>query len=239
MRKYLLLSFFLVLIDQATKLAVKGFDLFGVRHEGMHLYESIQVIPGSDILRWTFVENPGMAFGLNFGMPVVLSLFSIGASIFLVLMLRNSQRQKSRGLALALSLILAGAVGNLIDRVFYGAAYGYAGLFYGKVVDFIDVDLPDISLFGRHLTRFYVFNIADAAVTVGVVLLMIFYPKKHEIVEEQEAAARESKASNDDPTDADAQDLDAATTSPHASQPSAATPTPSAMSPPPKSDGQA
>ena len=205
MRKYLLLSFVLVLIDQATKLAVKGFNLFGMRHEGMHLYESIQVFPGSDILRWTFVENPGMAFGLNFGMPVVLSLFSIGASVFLVIMLRNSERHKSKGLALALCLILAGAVGNLIDRVFYGAAYGYAGLFYGKVVDFVDVDLPDIDIFGFHLERFYVFNVADACVTIGVILLLIFYPKKHEtqVVSEDPTATPVSPLPGVDERDAD------------------------------------
>ena len=180
MRNYLLLSLLLVLADQATKLAVKGFDLFGIRHEGMHLYESIQVFPGSDLLRWTFVENPGMAFGLNFGMPVVLSIFSIGASVFLVMMLRNAKRHDRPGLSVALALILAGAVGNLIDRVFYGLFYGYAGLFYGKVVDFVDVDLPDMSIFGRQFERFYVFNIADAAVSIGVVLLLLFYPSsKH------------------------------------------------------------
>jgi signal peptidase II len=180
-RNYLILTLLIVLLDQATKLAVKGFELFGIHHEGMHLYESIQVFPGSDLLRWTYVENPGMAFGLDFGMPVILSVFSIGASIFLVMMLRNSRRHQSAGLAVSLALILAGAVGNLIDRVFYGVFYGYAGLFYGKVVDFVDVDLPDLNLFGRQLDRFYVFNIADAAVTVGVILLLIYYPsqKKH------------------------------------------------------------
>ena len=75
-------------------------------------------------------------------------------------------------------MFLGGAVGNLIDRVFYGLFYGYASLFHGQVVDFIDIDLPDISILGRHLDRFYVFNIADAAVSVGVVLLLIFYPSK-------------------------------------------------------------
>jgi signal peptidase II len=182
-RKYLSLSLLIVLLDQATKLAVKGFDLFGIRHAGMQLYESIQVIPGSDALRWTFVENPGMAFGLDFGVPVILSFFSLGASVFLVMMLRNSRRHESAGLAVALALILAGAVGNLIDRVFYGVLYGYAGLFYGKVVDFVDVDLPDMNILGRHIERFYVFNIADAAVTIGVLLLLIFYPKKQEQAE--------------------------------------------------------
>ena len=193
MRKYLLLAFVVVLADQITKLAVRGFDLFGIHHEGMHLYESIQVFPGSDLLRWTFVENPGMAFGLDFGLPVVLSLFSIGASIFLVMMLRSSRRHESTGLAVALALILAGAVGNLIDRVFYGVFYGYAGLFYGKVVDFVDVDLPDLNILGFQLERFYVFNIADAAVTIGVVMLLIFYPSqkpKHDDAPAADAAVQ-------------------------------------------------
>ncbi len=178
MRKLFTLSFVIILIDQATKLAVKGFDLLGIRHEGMHPYESIQAL--GDVLRWTYVENPGMAFGLNFGMPVFLSLFSVAASIFLVYLIRKTEPQGMSGLRIALALILGGAVGNLIDRVFYGAFYNYGPLFYGKVVDFIDVDLPDITIFGNHLERFYVFNIADAAVSVGVVLLLIFYPSKPE-----------------------------------------------------------
>jgi signal peptidase II len=203
-RKYLFLSLFLVIADQATKLAIRGFDLFGIHHEGMYLYESVQVIPGSDLLRWTLVENPGMAFGLNFGMPVVLSLFSLAASIFLITMLRQSKQQESTGLALALALILAGAFGNLIDRMFYGVFYGYAGLFYGKVVDFIDVDLPDLNFLGLSVERFYVFNIADAAVTVGVILLLIFYPlKKHEAERAAEEAAAEAAVEDAGPEQVD------------------------------------
>ncbi len=178
MRKLLTLSALIVVIDQITKLAVKGFDLFGFRHEGMYLYESHQIL--GDFLRFTFVENPGMAFGLNFGMPVVLGLFSIGASAFLVYLLKRTAKDGFTGLRLALALILGGAVGNLIDRVFYGVFYGYSGLFYGKVVDFVDINIPDINLFGLDLNRFYIFNIADAAVSIGVVLLLIYYPsKKH------------------------------------------------------------
>lgn len=178
MRKLLTLSALIVAIDQISKLAVKGFDLFGFRHEGMYLYESHQIL--GDFLRFTFVENPGMAFGLNFGMPIVLGLFSIGASAFLVYLLKRTAKDGFTGLRLALALILGGAVGNLIDRVFYGVFYGYSGLFYGRVVDFVDINIPDINLFGLDLNRFYIFNIADAAVSIGVVLLLIYYPsKKH------------------------------------------------------------
>ena len=176
MRKLFTLAALIVVIDQITKMAVKGFNIFGVSHEGMQLYESREVI--GDFLRWTYVENPGMAFGLNFGMPVILSLFSIAAAIFLVYLITRTENQGINGLRLALTLILGGAVGNLIDRVFYGALYDYAPLFYGKVVDFVDVNIPDITLLGNELKRFYVFNIADAAVSIGVVLLLIFYPSK-------------------------------------------------------------
>lgn len=172
--KIFLLPLLIVLFDQITKLAVKGFDLFGWNYPGMMLGESRPVL--GDLLRWTFVENPGMAFGLDFGVPVILSLFSVAASIFLVHLLRKTSADGWSGLRIALALILGGAVGNLIDRVFYGVFYNYASLFYGRVVDFVDVDIPDISLLGREFERFYIFNIADAAVSVGVVLLLFFYP---------------------------------------------------------------
>ncbi len=183
MRKLLALSALLVLLDQGTKLAVKGFNLFGFRHEGMYLGESFSVI--GDFLRFTFVENPGMAFGLNFGLPLLLGLFSIGAAIFLVYLLYKARHGKITGFHVALATILGGAVGNLIDRVFYGVFYGYAPLFEGKVVDFVDVDIPDISLFGYTWDRFYIFNVADAAVSVGIVLLLIFYPRQQKQVEAQ------------------------------------------------------
>ena len=75
------------------------------------------------------------------------------------------------------AFILGGAVGNLIDRLFYGIFYGYAPVFYGKVVDFFDVDFFDFSIFGRSYDRWPIFNIADAAVTIGVLILIIFYKK--------------------------------------------------------------
>jgi signal peptidase II len=72
-------------------------------------------------------------------------------------------------------MILGGALGNLIDRVFYGVIFGDAPLFYGKVVDFLDMNFFDINLFGYQLTRWPVFNIADASVTLGVLLLLFFH----------------------------------------------------------------
>jgi signal peptidase II len=93
-------------------------------------------------------------------------------------------KNKSWTLRFSIALILGGAVGNLIDRTFYGIFFDYAPLFYGKVVDFFDVDFFDFTLFGRSYDRWPVFNIADAAVTIGVLVLILFY-KKHENEDEK------------------------------------------------------
>src|SRR5690606_17398179 len=116
-----------------------------------------------------YVENAGMAFGLNLGVPFLLGLFSIGAAIFLVYLIRRDSPYGITPFHTSLAIILGGAIGNLIDRVFYAALYGYGSLFEGKVVDFLDLDLPDMTIFGNTITRFgYIFNIADTAVTVGI-----------------------------------------------------------------------
>jgi signal peptidase II len=161
-----------ILLDQCTKIAVKGFHLLGWKHDGMMLYESIPIV--GDAVRLTFVENPGMAFGISFGAgKIFLSLFSVIASILLVWYLARLETP-SFGAKLALTLIFAGATGNLIDRVFYGVFYGESPLFYGKVVDFVDVDMPDFALFGRDYLRFWVFNVADSCVSVGMGLMLLF-----------------------------------------------------------------
>jgi signal peptidase II len=127
-----------------------------------------------DTVRITFVENPGMAFGISFGAgKIFLSLFSVIASALLVWYLARLETP-SFGAKLALALIFAGATGNLIDRVFYGVFYAESPLFYGKVVDFVDVDIPDVTLFGREYARFWVFNVADSCVSVGMGLMLIF-----------------------------------------------------------------
>ena len=81
--RLLFYAFLLIVLDQATKIAVKGFSLMGFTHHGMFLGESISVI--GEFLRCTFVENPGMAFGVEFGSgKIFLTLFSLIASIGLV-----------------------------------------------------------------------------------------------------------------------------------------------------------
>jgi signal peptidase II len=170
--RFHLMAVFLVVIDQVTKLSVKGFTLFGFEHAGMRLGESIEVIP--DLLDLTFVENPGMAFGISWGEgKIILTLLTIVIAIVLAIYL-DRIRMQGWITRLSIGLLLAGAVGNLIDRMFYGVFYGEGPLFYGLVVDFIQVNIPDVDWFGRTYTHWPVFNIADSCVSVGIILLLIF-----------------------------------------------------------------
>lgn len=126
-----------------------------------------------------------MAFGFNPGSDFKLwiSVFSLIASVGLIVYL-YVVRNKSLSLRIALAMILGGAVGNLIDRVFYGIIYKYAPAFYGRVVDFFDFDFFNFAIFGRSYDRWPIFNIADASVTIGVIILIVFY-RQHKSEDEE------------------------------------------------------
>lgn len=190
----LYISLIIVIIDQVTKFMVKGgtIPLLNFHVQGMDYGSSINVF--GDFFKLTFVENPGLAFGIdvNETSKLFLSLFSLFASIGILYYIYKSKEQKLV-VRVALAFILGGAVGNMIDRMFYGVFYGYAPIFYGKVVDFFNADFFDFTIFGRTYDRFPIFNIADSAVTVGVVLLLLFHKsveeKKEEPVSENIVAA--------------------------------------------------
>ena len=165
-------AFLLVVLDQITKMMVKGFSLFGFDHQGMYIGESFNVL--GDFLRITFVENPGMAFGVEFGTgKIFLTLFSLIASFGLIYYL-HIIKDAHRYVRIGIMLILAGAFGNFIDRMFYGVIYGNSPLFYGLVVDFIQIDIPDITFNSITYTHWPVFNIADSCVSIGMVFLLFF-----------------------------------------------------------------
>ncbi len=195
--KVLFVSIIVVLIDQLSKLLVKGFSIpfLNINYEGMYHGQRIPII--GDLFRLTFIENPGMAFGIDpgDGFKLWISIFSLIASVGIVIymfLIRNHRLS----LRIALAFILGGAIGNLIDRMFYGVFYGYAPLFYGKVVDFLDFDFFDITVFGRSYDRWPIFNFADAAVTIGVLILIFFYrDKREDIPAKQPLYAEELNAS--------------------------------------------
>ena len=144
-------SLVVVVIDQLSKLWIKN---------NYTLFESRNII--GEFLRFSYVENPGIAFGIRLGdLKVLVTIVSIGIALYLAYLLYNS-KQFVYVEKLSLSLILGGAIGNLIDRILmYIPKSTYAG-----VVDFIDIGIVD--------HRWYIFNIADSAVTVGIALYLIY-----------------------------------------------------------------
>ncbi len=174
--KVLWVTFSVIIADQLSKLYIKGIHIpfLNIKFTGMYPGESIPVI--GNFFKITFIENPGMAFGFDPGSAYKfwVSLFSLAASIGLFIYL-FSARKKSLSLRIAIAMILGGAIGNLIDRALYGIFFHYAPLFYGKVVDFLDFDFFDFSILGRNYDRWPIFNLADASVTVGVLILLFFY----------------------------------------------------------------
>ncbi len=175
--RVLFFSLLIIVLDQLTKLFVKGFSIpfAGIKYHGMYLGQSIPVI--DNFLFITYIENPNMAFGIEVGGKLFLSIFSIVASVGIIVYLYFI-RDKSLRVRLPLAIIVGGAIGNLIDRVFYGVWYGTAPLFYGNVVDFINFDLFTINVNTWHFKFWPIFNVADMAVSVGVLLLLVFGNQK-------------------------------------------------------------
>lgn len=173
-------------IDQIIKVAVKT---------NMHLYESIEV---TDWFQIYFIENRGMAFGMDFIGTTFLSIFRIIAIIvFCVLLVRIIRRRLPVGLIACVSLVVAGAMGNIIDNFCYGMIFsestpfqisslvgwgeGYGQMMSGRVVDMFYFPLftwPEwMPLVGGEVFFGAVFNFADAAISCGAVAILIFYNK--------------------------------------------------------------
>jgi signal peptidase II len=172
--RILFVSAVIIAVDQISKLLVKGIPALNLT--GLRPGEKIPVI--SNIFDITLVENPGIAFGINFGseFKLFISIFTLIASAGLLVFLLKI-KNKNFGLRLSIALILGGAVGNLIDRLFYGVLYGYAPFFYGRVVDFFNIHFFNIYLFNNTLGN-YIINIADLSVTAGMVCLLFAIRKQ-------------------------------------------------------------
>ncbi len=178
----------ILLIDQFIKVMVKTH---------MALHEQIEIFPWFKIV---FIENNGMAYGMEIGSKLVLSIFRIIAVALLSWYItRLVKRKAGWGYIACLSMVLAGAAGNIIDSMFYGLIFnassahyvsyfvpfgtGYAPFLMGKVVDMFYFPLivttwPEwMPVVGGNSFVFFspVFNFADAAISVGAVLLLLFY----------------------------------------------------------------
>jgi signal peptidase II len=197
--RILFVSLFIILVDQISKFFVKGVNLpaLGITIKGMSPRVPIHVI--DNFFNLTFIENPGMAFGLEIGSKELRSVFTIFASILIVYFIYKN-RHEIFYLRFSLALILGGAIGNLIDRIFYGVIYGSDGLLKGNVVDFFQLNIPDLKIFGKTFYSWPIFNVADIAVTCGFILILIGYKKiftKKEVEEQKPSDLNVLETNND------------------------------------------
>lgn len=185
----LIVILLVIIVDQAVKIYIKTHMFWG---------ESISVLPFFEL---RFVQNPGMAFGWQLGSKLFLTIFRICAVAFLLwylIRLRKVSRAPL-GYVICFALITAGAAGNIFDCVFYGEIFnnpfppgvahfvpwgnGYGAMFEGMVVDMLYFPLfsfvwPSwMPMVGGETFSFFdpVFNIADAAISVGIITLLLFY----------------------------------------------------------------
>ena len=204
MKKIAIITIIILLIDQISKFYIKTHFQLG---------ESMDVFPG---FKLTFVEIPGMAYGFHFGgligkyFLVIVRIFLIGGMVYLFR--KWLKEGASNYLIIPMSIIFAGAIGNLIDGMFYGMIFdsgtvfdesvgrwidyggiskvvefgnGYSTFMKGCVVDMLHFPLVNWNvpeswplIGGKHIEFFkYIFNVADSAITLGALLLLIFRKK--------------------------------------------------------------
>lgn len=207
-RHALIIIFLVIIVDQIFKIYIKTNFYYG---------EEVNVL--GEWFKLHFIENEGMAFGMKLNEAatgkLILTLFRLVAVVFGFFLLKSLiKKNYSNGIIICGSLILAGALGNLIDSIFYGMIFsessfhiasfvpfgeGYGKLFHGRVVDMlyfplIDTTLPTwVPIWGGNNFSFFdpVFNIADAAISTGVITLIVFQKKFMQKKEPQTAAITE------------------------------------------------
>ena len=195
-QKLTIIATILLVIDQVSKILVKT---------NMRIGESISVL--GDWFQILFIENPGMAFGMEFGGNIgkyILTILRIVLVVVMLIYLRKLLKKGSEvpmGVCVGVMLVMVGALGNIIDCMFYGVLFGestmyqvagflpegggYAPFFLGKVVDMlffpiIDTTWPEwVRMAGGDRLVFFrpIFNFADSCITVGAFYLLIFHWK--------------------------------------------------------------
>ena len=182
MKKYqfFYLAFFFIFLDQFIKLLV---------HYNMPLYSEISLI--GNFIKLHHIENPGMAFGINFDFKytkLILTLFRLFASVVIGMYLKYIiAKNFNKTLILSTTMIFSGAVGNVIDSIFYGILLNNSPknapfeLFNGQVIDMFFIDiwegyLPSYIPFlgDTFISLWPVFNVADSLIFIGVFILIIF-----------------------------------------------------------------
>jgi signal peptidase II len=196
--KFFLIAAAVIIIDQIVKVAVKTNMVMG---------EAGQIHVIGDFFKIYFIENNGAAFGLTVGKllsplgihlseetgKIILSVFSIIAVFAIGYVLYRLASHRSP-LPIFVALIFGGALGNIIDRTFYGLIYhemnNYeGGLLLGRVVDMFYFDMGRLSIGNWHMDMFPIFNIADSCISVGIVVILIFQGKFFKMDEQSQLVA--------------------------------------------------
>jgi len=211
LRNAILIIALIIIADQALKIWIKTHYTFG----------EVMKIGGFNWAKLYFIENKGMAWGWEFGGDwgkMILTLFRLAAVIFGTWYLGKIVKQQyHRGFIICASLIYAGALGNLLDSMFYGLIFeestyahiakifpphGYAGFLHGRVVDMLYFPMVDSTfpkwfpVFGGEKFEFFspIFNIADASISAGVITLFVFQKRFFRKHKKDEAITAETSA---------------------------------------------
>ncbi len=156
----------MVLLDQALKLYIHAHFVLG---------EAREVLP---FFQLCYIENDGMAFGIEWFNKIFLTLFrivAVGILGYYAHILIHRQQTRTGYLAMV-ALVTAGALGNIIDCVFYGKWFGYADWFYGRVIDMLYFPLIHNAA-GECIFFQPVFNLADSCITIAVICILIWFRK--------------------------------------------------------------
>lgn len=197
--KYFLISLLVIIVDQVVKVVV---------HYNMDMGTQGQILIFDGWFKLHYLTNPGMAFGmkLNFAYgKLILTVFRIGAMVAIGYYLYSLvKKQANSGLAICIALILGGAIGNLIDSIFYGIWFDNAPYdaptpwFHGQVIDMFYIDIWEgylpkwIPLLGGdYMALWPVFNIADASIFVAICFIIIF--QKRYFKKEEDETIKESQ----------------------------------------------
>jgi signal peptidase II len=180
-----------VILDQLTK--------YKVRTDPSWQY--LDLIPGW--LGFHYTLNPGMAMGIDVLTTPMVSMISITSALLILAYVFYSMKTATTGFAVLMGLVIGGAFGNIIDRIFLGSIQGFEGMLQGRVVDFIHfyLRIGDFDVFP------YIFNVADMAISVSLVTLIIFHKRfMPEPIHEAEQVPMSELESTLDPEDKSADD---------------------------------
>jgi signal peptidase II len=150
-----------IFLDQLTKYLVRtNWEL-----------QNWTIIPGW--LSFHYTQNPGMALGIDILDTFYISLFALAATVFIVIYVIKSINIASVPFMFLMGLVVGGAIGNILDRIYMGLLQGYGGILEGHVVDFIHFTLRinDWAVFP------YIFNVADMGISLAVILFIVFNKK--------------------------------------------------------------